>query len=109
MVLTPVRRALNKATRFPIVRAPTLVAIGALTRLSVRLLRTLDSVMAVYVRGSYARGDFRPFISDIDFAIAIRRPPGPGYETCRALSRRLRLVRMLNPFVRDVWQTIVTE
>jgi Nucleotidyltransferase domain len=108
-VLTPLRRALNAATRFRIVRAPTLAAIRALTRLSATLLGGVDSVAAVYARGSYGRGDFRPFISDIDFAIAVRRPPGSAYDACRALNRRLRLVRGLNPFVRDAWQTIVTQ
>jgi hypothetical protein len=67
-------------------------------------------VVAVYFRGSYGRGDFRPFISDIDLAIAVRQPPpGRGYQICRSLHRRFRLVRLLNPFVRDVWQTIMTE
>ena len=108
-MLTALRRALNAATRFALVRVPTLVVIGVFTRLSARLLHGVDSVVAVYARGSYGRGDFRPFISDIDFAIAVRHPPGSGYDTCRALNRRLRLVRVLNPFVRDAWQTIVTE
>lgn len=109
-VLTALRRALNTAaTRFGIVRGPTLSAIGALTRLSARLLGGVESVAAVYARGSYGRGDFRPFISDIDIAIVVRRPRGSGYDACRALHRRLRLVRGLNPFVRDAWQTIVTQ
>ena len=108
-MLTTLRRALNAATRFRLVRAPTMGSIGAVTRLSARLLEGVEGVTAVYVRGSYARGDFRPFLSDIDFAIAVRRPQGEGYHACRTLRRRLRLVRALNPFVRDPWQTIVSE
>jgi Nucleotidyltransferase domain len=107
-VLTTLRRALNSATRFRVVRVPTLAAIGGVTGISTRLLGGLDGVAAVYARGSYARGDFRPFISDIDFAIAVGAPPGEGYDRCRRLNRRLGLVRSLNPFVRDPWQTIVT-
>ena len=107
-MLTSLRRALNSATRYRAVRAPTLAAIGGVTGVSTRLLRELDGVAAVYARGSYARDDFRPFISDIDFAIAVGAPPGEGYERCRRLHRRLALVRSLNPFVRDPWQTIVT-
>jgi hypothetical protein len=107
-VLTTFRRALNSATRFRVVRVPTLAAIGGVTQVSTRLLGGLDGVAAVYARGSYARGDFRPFLSDIDFAIAVGAPPGEGYDRCRRLSRRLGLVRSLNPFVRDPWQTIVT-
>ena len=106
--MTTLRRALNSATRFRVVRVPTLAAIGGVTRVSTRLLGGLDGVAAVYARGSYARGDFRPFLSDIDFAIAVGAPPGEGYDRCRRLSRRLGLVRSLNPFVRDPWQTIVT-
>lgn len=108
-MLTTLRRALNAATRFRLARAPTLASIGAVTRLSARLLEGVDGVTAVYARGSYARGDFRPFLSDIDFAIAVRAPAGGGYHACRTLGRRLRLVRALNPFVRDPWQTILTE
>jgi predicted nucleotidyltransferase len=107
-MLSPLRRALNSATRFRLVRAPTLDAIGAVTRVSTRLLERVDGVAAVYARGSYARGDFRPFLSDIDFAIAVRAPAGQGYRSCQELSRRLGLVRATNPFVRDPWQTIVT-
>jgi predicted nucleotidyltransferase len=107
-VLTTLRRALNSATRFRVVRVPTLAAIRGVTRISTRLLGGLDGVVAVYARGSYARGDFRPFLSDIDVAIAVGAPPGEGYDRCRRLNRRLGLVRMLNPFVRDPWQTIVT-
>ena len=107
-MLTTLRRALNSATRFRVVRVPTLAAIGGVTRISTGLLGGLDGVAAVYARGSYARGDFRPFLSDIDFAIAVGAPPGEGYDRCRRLSRRLGLVRSLNPFVRDPWQTIVT-
>jgi hypothetical protein len=107
-VLTALRRALNAATRYRVVRVPTLAAIGGVTRVSARLLSELDGVAAVYARGSYARGDFRPFISDIDFAIAVGAPRGEGYRRCRRLHRRLHLVRSLNPFVRDPWQTILT-
>jgi predicted nucleotidyltransferase len=107
-MLNPLRRALNSATRFRLVRAPTLGAIGAVTRVSTRLLEGVDGIAAVYARGSYARGDFRPFLSDIDFAIAVRAPAGQGYRSCKELSRRLGLVRATNPFVRDPWQTIVT-
>jgi predicted nucleotidyltransferase len=107
-MLTAFRRALNSATRFRVVRAPTLGAIGAITRVSTRLLEGVDGFAAVYARGSYARGDFRPFLSDVDFAIAVRAPAGQGYQSCQELSRRLGLVRATNPFVRDPWQTIVT-
>ena len=109
-MLTTLRTALNAATRLALVRIPTLMAIRAMCDAAYRLLRGSGVVAAAYVRGSYARGDFRPFISDIDLAIAVRRPPpGRGYETCRALQRRLRVVRVVNPFVRDAWQTIITE
>jgi hypothetical protein len=107
-VLSALRRTLNSATRFRLVRAPTLGAIGVVTRVSTRLLEGLDGVVAIYARGSYARGDFRPFLSDIDFAIAVRATTGQGYRSCKALSRRLGLVRATNPFVRDPWQTILT-
>jgi predicted nucleotidyltransferase len=109
-MLTALRRNLNAATQFAPFRVPTVFLIRALTGVSCRLLGKSGSVVAVYLRGSYGRGDFRPYISDIDLAIAVRRPPpGRGYDLCRSLHRRLRLVRTLNPFVRDVWQTIVTE
>jgi glycosyltransferase involved in cell wall biosynthesis len=108
-VFSRLRKALNAATRFPGVRRVTLGIIGALVWLSARLLSGLDSVASVHVRGSYGRSDFRPFISDIDFAIAVRSRRGSSYETCRELHRRLRIVRFLNPFVRDAWQTILPE
>ncbi len=109
-MLTRIRLLLNAAMRFAIVRTPTLAVIRALCAVSCGLLRSSKWVEVVYARGGYARGNFRPFISDIDLAIVVRRtPPGLGYEICRALHRRLRLVRLLNPLVRDVWQTILTR
>ncbi len=109
-MLTRIRLFLNAATRFAIVRAPTVAVIRALCVMSCWLLRRSKSVAAVYASGSHDRRNIRLFIRDIDLAIAVHRtPPGLGYEICRALHRRLRLVRLLNPFVRDVWQTILTR
>ncbi|HUF67390.1 MAG TPA: nucleotidyltransferase domain-containing protein [Longimicrobiales bacterium] len=76
---------------------------------SARLLGGVE-VEDVLVRGSYAEGGFRPFLSDIDLAILVRRPPDTHpYDACRSLHRRLRMVRLTNPFVRDTWQTIIPE
>jgi predicted nucleotidyltransferase len=108
-MLTAIRRTLNAATGFAVVRVPMRILVRVLCSFASWLLRRSGSVAAVYVRGSYARGDFRPFISDIDLAILVRGPPRRGYEVCRLLHQRLRLVRVVNPFVRDLWQTILTE
>jgi GT2 family glycosyltransferase/predicted nucleotidyltransferase len=107
-LLSRLRLTLHAATRYRVVRAPTLAAIQALTRLSTGLLAGVGGVAAIYARGSYARGDFRPFISDIDIALAIKAPAGQAYAHCRRLGRRLALVRWLNPCLRDRWQTILT-
>lgn len=109
-MLDQLRRILHAGTRYPAVRTPVLGATELLCRGSARLLCAGGEIEDVLVRGSYAEGGFRPFLSDIDLALLVRRPRGTHpYDSCRALHRRLRTVRLTNPFVRDVWQTILPE
>lgn len=108
--LTRVRRRLNALTRFAVFRVPVLAAVRVSCVLAATILSRSGRVAAVYARGSYVRGDFQPFLSDVDLAILIRRPaPGHGYATAAALHRDLRAVRWVNPLVRDVWQTFLPE
>ncbi|MBC7790754.1 MAG: hypothetical protein H7Z74_12470 [Anaerolineae bacterium] len=109
-MLNLIRALLNALIRFAILQAIALAVIRALCVISWWLLRGSKWVAGVCISGGYDCRKFRPLMGDINLAIAVRRtPPGLGYEICRALHVRLRLARLLNPLVRDVWQTIVTR
>jgi hypothetical protein len=109
-MLDRLRLILHAGTRPAPVRAVVLAGVEVMCQGSARLLLSRNDVDDVLVRGSYAEGGFRPFLSDIDLAILVRRPPGTDpFEACRSLHRRLRMVRLTNPCVRDTWQTIIPE
>jgi len=105
-----IRKFLYELTRIRCFRILALSAIRLLCFFASSILRGSGFVESVFVRGSYARGNFLPFLSDIDLAIVVQcRPDDNGYEVFTSLHRRLRFVRIVNPFIRDVWQVIVTE
>jgi predicted nucleotidyltransferase len=109
-VIDTIRRFLYELTRIRCFRILALSVIRLLCLFASSILRGSGFVECVFTRGSYARGNFLPFLSDIDLAIVVQcRPDDNGYEVFQSLHRRLRLVRIANPFIRDVWQVIVTE
>jgi predicted nucleotidyltransferase len=102
-------------------------AIGALggsaafRSLAMRLVRRMNrdtfrrlgrhpAVAAVYVKGSFVRGPFRPLASDVDLVLVLRDAAlGEPVEALRRLFAELRIVRRHNLSVRDWWQHLLLE
>ncbi|MBT8441158.1 MAG: nucleotidyltransferase domain-containing protein, partial [Gammaproteobacteria bacterium] len=81
--------------------------VNRLTRHSFDLLLATPGVQDVYVRGSYARGNFVPLSSDVDLALVLTDAGGRSLETVSAVHRSMRKVRRRNPSIRDWWHHMI--
>lgn len=100
--------ALTRRSRLPRVVARWIVRL--LLAVSLPALRASPWVKAVFLRGSQARGDAVPLVSDVDLAIIVREESeGPSWEASVAVLKRLRRAALFNPLIRDSWQLIAGD
>ena len=78
-----------------------------LNRRTFHLLKATPGVHEVYVRGSFARGDFVPLSSDVDLTIILTAAGEGQLDQCISLHRAMRKVRRRNPSVRDWWHHMI--
>lgn len=81
--------------------------VNRLNRGSFRLLGATPGVLDVYVRGSYARGNFVPLASDIDLALVLADEAGRSHEHVMSIHHAMHKARRRNPSIRDWWHHMI--
>jgi predicted nucleotidyltransferase len=104
------KRAARALDERPWFRRPALAAVRALNGGTLRRLRREPAIADVFVKGSFVRGPFHPFASDVDLALVLRdgalADPVAGLASVFAA---LRAERRRNPSLRDWWQHLILE
>jgi predicted nucleotidyltransferase len=108
-LLAACARAAGRLDRFPPFHAVALAFVAACNRRSFARLAREPAVAAVYVKGSYVRGPFRPLASDVDLALVLRASELATAADARRLLGALRGARRWNPSLRDWWQHLLLD